>query len=77
MKIILHRKNKGYPSNIFIATNMRVNMEKSSLYSWGLSDQENQHISYVLYLQVKDIDASMKYIGFSLTGNNYNKKDYL
>jgi hypothetical protein len=56
---------------------MRVNMEKSSLYSWGFIEQDNQHISQVLYLKVKYIDASMKYIGVYLTNNNYNKKDYL
>jgi hypothetical protein len=56
---------------------MQVNMEKSSLYSWELSEQEKKNITHVLDLQVKDIGAGIKYLGFSLKANSYKKGDWL
>jgi len=76
MNIMLHRKNKGHPSNISYFNQHESEHGEICFIFLGTA-QKNQHISYVLYLKVKDIDSSMKYIGFYLTVNDYDKKDYL
>jgi hypothetical protein len=54
---------------------MQINMEKSSLYSWGMSEEENQNISKILGAPTKENLEGMKYMGFSLKENSYSKKD--
>jgi hypothetical protein len=52
-------------------------MEKSSLFTLGMLDQQKRYISQALNLQARDIDTRLKYLGFTLKVNNYNKNDWL
>jgi hypothetical protein len=51
-----------------LATRMKINKDKSSLFSWGLSDFECQHISRALGTPVLKNLEGMKYLGFHSKG---------
>jgi len=57
-----------------LTTHMQTNMDKSSLYTWGMTENENQHISRVLESPAKGNLEGMKYLGFSLKESNYRNK---
>jgi hypothetical protein len=59
------------------ATGMLINKEKSSLFIWGMSDLEQQHISHILDIHLPKPEAGFKYLGFFLKANGYVKKDWL
>jgi len=56
-------------------TGMEVNIEKSTVYNWGLMGLENHHISRILGTMAKINNDGMKYLGFTLKVNNYYKNN--
>jgi hypothetical protein len=64
--------------NIFYkSTGMLINKRKSSLYTWRLFEKEKNTISQILSLQVEDLGFGLKYLGFMLKANDYQKNDWL
>jgi len=57
-------------------TCMQINREKSSLFSWKLSINEQQHLSQSLDFRNPNPEEGFKYFGFNLKPNGYDKKDW-
>jgi hypothetical protein len=58
-----------------ITIGMQINMDKSSLISWRLSEAECQHTYRNMDTSVLKNMGDLKYIGFNPKANNYGKKD--
>jgi len=55
------------------ATCMSINLEKSSLCMWGVTEQENDYITQLFPYQVIELEHGLKYLGFHLNLNLYKK----
>jgi hypothetical protein len=54
---------------------MDVSPQKSTLHTRGLLDIEDQHILRAMGFPISRCEEGMKYLGFSLKPNNYNKRE--
>jgi len=58
-------------STFFWVKGTKINMKKYSLYSWGLSNRENNYLSQHLNMHISHAISGMKYLGFTLKSNEY------
>jgi hypothetical protein len=56
---------------------LQLNLDKSSLTTWGFLDQEIQYISHNLNIHIHDVGDGLKYLIFTLKSNGYYKNDWL
>ena len=57
------------------ATDMEINVRKSTLTTHGMDDEEVRHATTHFPFNQATLDEGRKYLGFLLKPNNYLKKD--
>jgi hypothetical protein len=55
---------------------MQINLEKSSLMAWRLSDWESLEVPTLFGVQLKSPTEGLKYLGFTLKASGYRKTDW-
>jgi hypothetical protein len=77
--LIFCESRKIFPDNLkdilntfFLSTGMKINLDKSSLMAWGLSDLESLDITSLFVVQLKIPTEGLKYICFTLKASGYS-----
>jgi len=60
----------------YTATGMEINLEKSTLSFYEVSEEDCRVLSYLFPYQQIDFNLGLKYLGFVLKPNAYGIKDW-
>jgi hypothetical protein len=60
---------------MFGHTGMKINIAKSTISFWGLSERGKNIITQMFPYNVVELDVGLKYLGFQLKDNMYKKGD--
>jgi hypothetical protein len=68
------KKLKEIVDLFYIAMRMIINIAKSTISLWGISEMEINFITYMFPYNMVELETGMKYLGFQLKANLYKKK---
>jgi hypothetical protein len=63
-------------ANFLLATGMIINVQKSTISTSELDEEENEVYQRLFPFTLQDISQGIKYLGFQLKPNSYKKEDW-